>query len=319
MRESEHDRLLCKVALMYHRQGLRQAAIARKLDISQPQVSRLLEQAQARGIVQVSIHFPDGLQVELEESLESLYGLRDAHVVDVSSDDSESLVKELGHFLAYYLPGYLKDAVTIGFTSWSRSLRETVASLPPIEATHEAQVVEMLGDVGPPQAQHEAASQTQALAAAIGGRSHYLRVPGVSASKRVRNAFLERDQYAREALELLNDVDVALSGIGTCEVVAPLTEGDNFFTTEQFEIARKKGAVGQVNLRFIDSAGQAVMTGLDDLVIGVTLEQLRNAKRKVSVAGGEDKFEAIRAALRGGWVDTIVTDTNTARRLIEKP
>jgi DNA-binding transcriptional regulator LsrR (DeoR family) len=318
-REAEHDRLLSRVAVMYHRHGLRQAEIARKLEISQPQVSRLLEEAQTRGIVQVSINIPDGLQFDLEEQLENTYTLKDAHVVDVSADDEQVIVQELGQVLSHYLPTYIKDAKVIGFTSWSRSLRETISSLSAAEKLSNVHVVEMLGDVGPPHVQHEAASQTQALAHLLGGETHYLRVPGVTQSKRIRNSYLDRDQYARDALELLNSVDVALSGIGTCEVVAPLIAGDNFFTDEQFEIARRKGAVGQVNLRFIDAQGLPVATGLDELVIGVTLDQLRNAKRKVSVAGGVSKFEAIRAALRGGWVDTIVTDTYTAQRLIDNP
>ena len=48
----------------------------------------------------------------------------------------------------------------------------------------------------------------------------------------------------------------------------------------------------------------------------MTLEQLRSAKRRWIVAGGPDKYPAIRAVLRGGWADTFVTDSATARWLL---
>ena len=55
---------------------------------------------------------------------------------------------------------------------------------------------------------------------------------------------------------------------------------------------------------------------LDELVVGVTLEQLHRADRVLAVAGGPSKYPAIRAALLGGWVNTLVTDLATADHLV---
>jgi DNA-binding transcriptional regulator LsrR (DeoR family) len=81
---------------------------------------------------------------------------------------------------------------------------------------------------------------------------------------------------------------------------------------------REQGAVGQLHQRFIDATGAAVATPLDALVMGITLAQLRNARRRIAVAGGSDKHAAIAAALRGGWVDMLVTDINTAHFLLSQ-
>jgi DNA-binding transcriptional regulator LsrR (DeoR family) len=35
------------------------------------------------------------------------------------------------------------------------------------------------------------------------------------------------------------------------------------------------------------------------------------------VAGGRRKYAAIRAALRGGWLNVLITDLGVARRLVE--
>ena len=58
-------------------------------------------------------------------------------------------------------------------------------------------------------------------------------------------------------------------------------------------------------------------TPLNDRVIGIELEQLRRAPRSIAVAGGPGKTEAIRAALVGGWISCLITDTYTAERLLE--
>lgn len=77
------------------------------------------------------------------------------------------------------------------------------------------------------------------------------------------------------------------------------------------------GAVGEVNLRFIDDDGAPIATELDELVVGATLEQIGRAGRRIAVAGGPEKYRAIRAALRGGWTASLLTDATTARHLLD--
>ena len=53
--------------------------------------------------------------------------------------------------------------------------------------------------------------------------------------------------------------------------------------------------------------------------VGIPPEDLRRIPRRLGVAGGEQKFSAIRAALLGGWVNVLITDLGMARRLLEVP
>ena len=310
----DHQRLMAKVARLYHARGLRQVEIADRLQISQSRVSRLLQQAEDEGFVRTVVVLPKGLNPELEEELERRYSLSEAYVVDVVADDDEELTGDLGQAAASILANASMEAPTIGFTSWSRTLRAVVASLPPLRSGT-AHVVEMLGDLGPPTLQHESARSTQRLAQLTGAEPVFLRTPGVAASPEIRRALLEQDPYARQALELLDSLDLALVSVGNCTVAPPLRAGQNFFSDEQLAAARSAGAVAEICLRFLDSDGRPVATPGDDLVTGVTLEQLRSAKRRWAVAGGSAKHAAIEAALTGGWFDVLVTDTATARQL----
>ena len=76
------------------------------------------------------------------------------------------------------------------------------------------------------------------------------------------------------------------------------------------------GAVGDVCLHFFDGEGKPVETPLDERVIGMSLEQLRHAKRTVGIAGGKRKLAAIRGALRGKWINVLITDRATAEGLL---
>ena len=315
--ELDLERLVAKVAWMYHVRNLSQGEIAKQFNLSQSGVSRLLEQAKSTGIVRTEINLPQGLFTEIESGLEEAYGMKEAHVFDVPNYSNEGqLVHDLGQLLAIRLASSGIQANVIGLTSWSRSLRSTIEALKGIKDSHAKYVVEMLGDVGDPSVQHEAALATQQLAEIVGAQPMFLRVPGVVQTKEIRDILLKNDYHVQEALGLLDRVELALVGIGTCEIVAPLTGGDNFFTTKEFALAKKAGAVGQVNLRFIDKDGKPIQTPLDDRVIGITLKQLKRAETSIGVAGGPSKYEAIRAALRGGWINTLATDLETAKWLL---
>jgi DNA-binding transcriptional regulator LsrR (DeoR family) len=312
----DQQRLIAKVARMYHTRGLRQVEIAERLRISQSRVSRLLQQAEEGGIVRTIVFAPPGLHVELEEELERKYSLAEAHVIDAIGVDEAELAADLGDAVAAILPYLPVDMPTIGFTSWSRTWRQMVRSLEPMRCDN-IRVVEMLGDLGPPTLQHEAAQSTQRLASLTGGEPVFLRTPGVISSPEVRAALLAQNPYARHALKLLDHLDLAMVGVGNCEIVPPLRSGDNYFTEEQLQEAIARGAVGQICLRFLDAEGAPVQTPLDDLVTGVSFAQLRTAHRRWAVAGGPSKYTALRAVLLGGWIDSLVTDTTTATHLVE--
>jgi DNA-binding transcriptional regulator LsrR (DeoR family) len=180
-------------------------------------------------------------------------------------------------------------------------------------------VVETLGDVGPSTLRHESNDATRHLAGLIGAEPVLLRIPGLAPNKAVRDSLLGHDPDARRALELLDRMDIALVGIGVCDIAAPLATGDNFLTAEHFKRARELGAVGEVCLRFIAEDGSPVTSELDELVVGATLEQVRRTNRVMAVAGGPRKYRAIRAAMLGGWINSLVTDLATAEYLVAHP
>jgi DNA-binding transcriptional regulator LsrR (DeoR family) len=52
-------------------------------------------------------------------------------------------------------------------------------------------------------------------------------------------------------------------------------------------------------------------------VLGISVEQIRRIERRIGVAGGSRKLPAVRAALLGGWINVLVTDTASAEHLVD--
>lgn len=315
--ELDQLRMMTKVARLYHSRGMVQTEIAQTLGLSQARVSRLLTAASDAKIIRTVVVVPEGLNTDLEEQLEEMFSLIEVHVVDMAGENEEQLTEVLGTTIASVFQIMPIDGKNIGFTSWSRSLRALVIHLQKFQHASARSIIEMLGGVGPPTVQHEAAIATQRLSKLTGAAPLFLRVPGVTATPQIRDDILENDPHARLCLEGLSQLDVALVGIGNCEIVSPLVAGDNFFSEAQFAMAKSLGAVGEINLRFIDSAGKPISSELDDLVIGITLDQLKATERRIGVAGGASKHAATLAVVRGGWVNVLVTDTETAEYLLE--
>jgi DNA-binding transcriptional regulator LsrR (DeoR family) len=148
-----------------------------------------------------------------------------------------------------------------------------------------------------------------------GARPTFLLAPGIANSVDAREA-LATDRFVKEALDGLSEVTLALVGIGALEPASLLQSSGNIFSETELAALGEQGAVGDICLRFFDEDGERVESDVDRRVIGVTLEQLRDVDRCVGIAGGKRKYDAVRGALRGGWINVLITDSTTAERLL---
>jgi DNA-binding transcriptional regulator LsrR (DeoR family) len=306
---------MTKVARLYYERSLNQSAIAAQLELSQATVSRLLSRAKNEKIVRTIISVPPGAYPDLEEGLQTTYGLKDAVAVDcVDGDDP---LREIGAAAAYYLETTLNQREVIGISSWSGTLLAMVDAMHPVTRETGAQVIQVLGGVGNPGAEVHAARLTGRLATLVNGRAKFLPAPGVVGSVDSARVMLD-DKFTQEVLNLFESVTLGLVGIGAVEPSALLASSGNIFSPEELDMLREQGAVGDVCLRFFNSEGAPVLSSLNDRVIGMSLAQLQQVKRAVGIAGGPRKIRAIRGALKGKFVNVLITDRFTAEKLLAK-
>ncbi|HEY7059724.1 MAG TPA: sugar-binding transcriptional regulator [Vicinamibacterales bacterium] len=307
-------RLLAKVARLYYRDGLRQVQITDRLNIHQSTVSRLLRRAEKEGIVRITLTMPSGLHPELEDALQSAYGLREAIIVE-TVDQEDQIVRDLGAAAAFYLETTLKARDVVGISSWSGALLAMVESMHPNPRAAGAHVVQILGGIGNPSAELHATQLTRRLANLLGDAATLLPAPGAVGSADARRVMV-KDRYVQEAMALFKSISIALVGIGAVTPSKMLAASGNVFSAKELKSLSDRGAVGDICLRFFDANGAPVVTPLNDRVIAIELSELTRVDRVVGIAGGRRKFTAIRGALRGRRINVLITDRNTAERLV---
>jgi DNA-binding transcriptional regulator LsrR (DeoR family) len=309
-------RLIVRIARMYYEWGMRQADIAEQLGLSQSTVSRLLERSREEGIIRITIAAIPGVYADLEEKLIKKFGLRDVIVVDSLDDRDEKLIhKDLGSAAAYYLESVIHQREVIGISSWSSTLLNMVDAMHHVPRKAGVKVIQILGGVGNPIAEVHASGLTRRFADLVNGMPVFLPAPGVVGSEAALRVLLE-DEYIHQTLSLFEKVTTALVGIGAVEPSKLLAESGNVFSAQELGLLRQNGAVGDILLRFFDAHGKPVDTVLNKRVISMSLDQLRKVKRAIGIAGGLRKYPAILGALRGGWINILVTDNHTAARLV---
>jgi len=311
----EQLRLMAKVARMYHERGMRQSAIAEALHISQPRVSRMLKRATEIGIVRTTVALPPGVHTDVEERLEQVFKLRQAVVVDAGGGD-EDVTPAIGTAAADYLSATLIGGDTVGISSWSASLIAVVGAMSPFRTPVVDTVAQLVGGVGDPRVQMQATRLIGQFANITGAEPMLLPTPGVLGTAAARESLMA-DSTVADVVACWSRLTVALVGIGAMEPSDLARQSGNAFPEADRTALEVAGAVGDICFRFFDDQGVMIDSDIDNRVIGISPDQLRAVERRVGVAGGPRKVAAIRGALLGGWINVLVTDVDTANRLLE--
>jgi DNA-binding transcriptional regulator LsrR (DeoR family) len=151
------------------------------------------------------------------------------------------------------------------------------------------------------------------LARKARGRAFHLPAPLLARSPDAARASYA-DPGVIDVLALAGKADILLAGLGGT------TRGEGLLLGALDEAERDElvasGAVGDLAGRFFDANGAAVESELDTRIVGLTLEQMLAIPHRVGIARGATKIEALRAALTGGLVNMLVTDSETAAALL---
>ncbi|WP_456415132.1 sugar-binding transcriptional regulator [Oceanithermus profundus] len=302
--------LVTVAAWLYYHEGLKQEDVARRLGVSRVKVTRLLARARAEGVVQFVITRPLPESFRLAEALRRRYGLEAAVVVPAAGPE-EVVLDAMGAAGADYLAARLKPGLRLGL-GWSRTVGRIAPYLRRLRPVKDCTVVELAGSfLG--QANPYAISGP--LAAALGCGLEALPVPVLVESPAARAALLAEGRIAA-ALAAGRESDLAVVGLGEVGP-ASTTVLTGMVRPEEMARIEKAGAVGDVLMRFFDAAGRPVKTPLDERVLAVGWEDFLKIPHRVAMAAGAAKLPAIRAALRGGLFQALITDASTAARLLE--
>jgi DNA-binding transcriptional regulator LsrR (DeoR family) len=310
---TKRDELLADVAEMYYVKEMNQSEIAKKIGMTRSMVSKYLSAAKVKGIVQIQIQRPVVFNLELRKYLKEKYKIRDAFVIEkeLIPDEVTSLVK-LGLGASMVLKKYICPNCIVG-TAWGSAVNATIDALE-MEEFYPVKVIQLLGEAETQDKEYYDHALIQRFAKKIMGEAYYLTAPLVVDNPSTAEALVQ-NQNIREVLQLGKKCDLAVIGIGTLQKSDGSFQTQSYIPKDNLKSLLNLGAVGNVCARFYNVKGDYLKTELDDRIIGITVEDLIKIPIRLGIAAGQQKIEALKGALLGGFVNVLVTDYWTAKSL----
>lgn len=294
---------LTRVAEDYYIAGRTQEEIARRFDISRSYVSRLLARARSTGLVEISINRPVGSEPELEADLRRYFGLKDAVVV---ADGPGDPLQRAGQGAANYLMQTLTPDHVIA-VSWGTGVKAVSEALRPGRA-RARHIVQMFGGLGFATYDVSGPDLVARLARSLGATFEYLHAPWLVESAELAASLVQQPDVA-EVLARAAAADVACVGVGASgHGSSAILFNETYLKPDELAELKKQQAVGDVAGRSFDARGCPCPLSFDRRIIGLSLDSLKQIPVVIAVAVGERKGLALRAAVRGGLVNVVVTD-----------
>lgn len=306
--------LAAQVCRRFFLDDLTKQEIAAELGISRFKVARLLAEARRRGLVRIEVRDPEELNAQRNEALRDRWQLRDVLVVQGGPASGGGLLPALGGAAARLLRRRLRPGDMLGI-AWGSTLHSVVSALEAEAAPRPVDVVQIAGGFRRVEPAYNAIELAHRAAAALGGRLYPLHAPALLESAQARELLL-REPAVADTVRMFDQVTVTLVGIGALrpQPTSALYRG-GVLGEATLAALRRLGAVGDAYCHFLDPDGR-VFPEFADRTIGMTTAQIHAVPLRIGVAGGVDKVTALRAALRGGLVNALVTDATTADALL---
>lgn len=306
-----HERLLAKIAHLYYIEDKQQSDIARSLNLSRSKVCRMLSEAHSQGIVEIHVKPKLSLHVDLEAQLEKKYNLKE--VVVTESEAGRPLTQTLGLAGAQILKRLMTSQDVLGI-SWGQTLLSVVSSFyaPDLQG---ARLVQLAGCLNMRGQDMQALELLHRLGACFQTEPMVLFCPSIVASPQVKQGLLQ-DPRITEVLKAAGDCTIALVGIGEMGETSGLFR-HGYISPDWWNLLKQSGAVGNLCMNFYDAEGRECCPAFGEVTVTTSLREIRRIPTVIGVAGGPEKVQAIAGALRLEVLNILITDSLTAKSLLE--
>lgn len=296
---------------LYYVAGRTQDEIAGQMGISRQSAQRLVSLAMAERLIKVRLDHPIAACMELGLRLKERYDLRQAEVVpsDPASSSTTVGIAEAG---AAEIERWLKSSDPIIMAiGTGRTLKAAIDQLPAMDCPQH-RIVSLTGNIG---VDGSAAYYNVifSMADAVKARHFPMPLPVIVSSAEEREV-LHKQILVQSALSLGTQANIAFVGVGEVGTDAPLCQ-DGFLSRDEMAQLVEQGAAGEICGWMFDGNGQLIAGDINNRVASVPLPS-RETSTLIGMAKGRRKHLALRAALRGGLINGVITDEDTAEYLL---
>ncbi len=296
--------LMFKIAYYYYFEEMTQQSIADLLSITRIRVLKLLEKARQTGIIQFRLRKNPEFHVQFERQLINKYNLKDVFVVPAPTTLEKTNIN-LAKAASLYINDRLKekDLINVGYGDTSSHLLNNLATM----AEKPITCISLTGGVS----YYLPDTRSNVFNANL----HLIPAPLLASSLDMAQA-IRNELSVNEIFRMANLANFTVVGIGGLHEKSTIFKTGTLNQNDMIYL-KMKGAVGDILSHFLDKNGDLVQNHIEDRLIGISLDTLKTFKNVIGVAAGETKVEAIKAVLKGQYLNVLITDASTAEKLLE--
>jgi DNA-binding transcriptional regulator LsrR (DeoR family) len=219
--------------------------------------------------------------------------------------------KSIGMAAGMYITDSLTDDMSIG-VGWGATLYESLQTLAPRELEN-VQVVSLLGGIVQARRFNPSEFAWQ-FARMMGADCYLLAAPAVVDSPQTKEALIERCGL-NDVLRRAERLDMALLSVG---VMSPDSTAFRFgfLSDEDRTSLIRLGAVGDLLYNFYDRDGKLVDHPINQRVISMPIDIIRDVPKRVIASGGNEKVDALLGVIKLINCNILITNEATARELL---
>lgn len=296
------------VARRYYLEGRTRIQIANEFGISRFKVARMLDDALQSGMVEITIHSPGSIDVELSTALQRTFGLEHAYAVVANSNSAKDRVEAVAKAMAELLQSILREDDVLGVDS-GRTITHVPKYLMKLPSCDVVQLTGMAGAIN-----SNGADLVRRLSEISGGRSWPMYAPLVVSDARTAES-LTRNPQIQDTFDHHSKVTCAIVSVGGW--IPGASQVYESITADEAAELEAAGVCAETCALLLDAEGRRV-PGLDRRRMGVDESTVRAIPTVIALATGPEKIVAAKAVLRSGLVSSLVTDAELAAAVLQE-
>ena len=314
---SQDQRYYLKLkALSYlYEEGMSKTYIAKQLHISRVTLDKLLEEAKAEGTNKYEIIDVRGQMqiVQVEKEMCRRFGLRDVRLVDTGAADELTAVRRIAAEGATYVSHILRSNMRIGLT-WGRTLSSMIYEMKPDIRITGLTVYTLVGGAST-SSSFQPNLLAQQFISKYEGQAVVMTAPFMCQREELCTE-IKKEPSIAHILRASREVDITLVGIGEEPEKGADHLSDYPFDRKMIQQLVRANAVGDICGNFFDINGNLCDTPLRNRIVSIDIRELLSHKWVIGIGRGRKKTRSILGALNGGYLDVLITDLETATRVL---
>ena len=312
MKNLDNIKYLLEICELFYIQGKSQKEISAILNISRPQVSRFIAKAKEENLISIKLNYPNIEENNYQNMISEKYNIPEVYIYDIGQVDNTEAMALLAQASKELFNILIKNNQIVGIMAGRtvEILSEKIDS----SKNRGLTFVPLCGGLSINGKTWQANNICQEFSKKTNGTCYLLNAPNYF-TKEATKVALMNEEPIKEVMQMGKHCDVALLGIGsvTTNSTGILASG---LSKKELEILKKEGAVANICCSYIDKDGKVINSSIANKILGHSILDLKQSK-KVAIAMGEEKLAAIKAVLKGEYVDVFITSLETAKKLID--